>query len=216
MAISLNPSGLVNQLEYSLYKGVSRAKADNQKSMEECISQMDKRTEEKSSAFKTEVKIKIVCAVALVALTALGIAAQWKMESANFQFDTLKSDLANLQRNVDTPYSPMGQNIIKHLTNHGEKVAAFNQRIQDLHNDITSFNTTKKCYDGLLQIVNLIQQIYPIYPKISHNQLDHEYKKQEMRWQQLSQAHSNSPEQSTLNDVKDMIRRQQQARAAAG
>lgn len=213
MAISLHPSRLVNDLEHGLYKGVSRAKADNQKSTDTCITQMDKLTEQKSTALEREYIAMVALAVGILAFAALGVVAQWKAESASFQLEVTNRDLPKV--GGARQLHQVTQDIIQGLEGNARR-ETLKKAIENFSKDKKFFSGAKTVCEGFSQFGTALQQVIPVYFRISQNQTDHEYKKREIRLQQLSQERSNSPEQSTLNDVKDMKRRQQQARSAVG
>ena len=213
MAISLHPSRLINDLEHGLYKGVSRAKADNQKSTDTCITQMDKLTQQKTTALEREYIAMVALAVGILAFAALGVVAQWKAESANFKLESANYDLPRLEE--AHPLHQTTQDAMQGLRGNAG-MENLKKEMVNFHDHKMFFSGIKGGCEGVSQFNNALQQVIPAYSKISQNQLDHEYRKREIRLQQLSQERSNSPEQSTLNDVKDMKRRQQQARSAVG
>lgn len=96
------------------------------------------------------------------------------------------------------------------------KMSGPSHDIDDLTKKLGDRNFNKSVSNGLSQLTGGLSGAYSHYTKISHNQLDHQYKKKDMRWSQLQQELNNSSAQSLLNDVKEMKRRQQQAKAAAG
>ena len=138
----------------------------------------------------------VAFAISLVALTAIGTAIDWKLEST-------KSNLKN-----------------SHKTNlnqlHPKKAINLSCKIESLEK---TYNTLNKC-NVVSKSLNVVAQkgpeCYSAFSRISTNQLDHQYKKKEMRLQQLQQERSSSASQDLLRDIQDMKRRQQQAKAAAG
>lgn len=196
MTVAFNPSGLINSLEYNLYKGVSRSKIDNQQKIEACTAEADEITEQRSAAYRTEAVVMIACAVGLVALAVIGSTIEWKLES-------IKSDLSNLSSISLGNLNP-------------EQSANLKGTIESLKKTQKKLNTYKNFYNGLNIAAQKGSDCYSSFSRVSINELDHQYKKKEMRLQQLHQELYNSSTQSLLNDVKDMKRRQQQAKAAAG
>ncbi len=196
MTVAFNPSGLINSLEYNLYKGVSRSKTDNQQKMEACTAEADKIVEQRSAAYRTEAVVMIACAVGLVALAAIGLAIEWKMES-------IKSDLSKLSSVNLNNLSPEQRIDLKHA-------------IESLEKTQKTFNTCKNVSNGLNIAAQKGPECYSSFSRVSTNQLDHQYKKREMRLQQLQQERSSPADRSLLEEIKDMKRRQQQAKAAAG
>lgn len=192
MEISSNPSALINALEYNLYKGVSRSKIDNQQKMEACILETDKITEQKSAAYRTEAVVMVACAVGLIALAALGVAIEWKIES-------IKSDLNNLSSINLNNLSPKQRIGLKYT-------------IESLGNTQKKLNTCKSVFN----IFNILLQKGPECSssllRVSINRLEHQYKKQDMRWSQLNQDRSNSANQNLLNEVKEARKNHQQSR----
>lgn len=196
MTVALNPSGLINSLEYNLYKGVSRSKTDNQQKIEACILETDKITEQRSAAYRKEAMVMVICAVSLVALAAIGVAIEWKIES-------IKSNLSRLSSVNLNDLSPKQRIYLKYT-------------IESLEKTQKKLNACKNFSNGLNVAMQKVPEIYSSFSRVSTNRLDYKYKKQEMRWSYLQQELSNSPTQSLLNDVKEAKRRQQQAKAAAG
>jgi hypothetical protein len=189
MTVTFNPSGVIHSLEYNLHKGVSRSRTDNQKKIEDCIAEADKIVEKKNNAYRREAMIMVACAVGMLAFSMLG--AFFELKSAPDQ-----GELNGLQ---NQPRSIEGTARINELTNKlGDH--AFNKNIS---------NSLSKFTEGA-------SGAYSHFTKITHNQLDHQYKKKDMRWSQLQQDLNNSSTQSLLNDVKDMKRRQQRAKEMAG
>ena len=196
MTVAFNPSGLINSLEYNLHKGVSRSKTDNQQKIEACTAEADKIIEQRSTAYRTEAWVMVACAVSLVALAAIGVAIEWKMES-------IKSDLSKLSSVHLNNLSPEQKINLKYTIESLEKVQK-------------TLNTCKNFSNGLNIAAQKGSDCYSSFSRVSTNQLDHQNKKKEMRLQQIHQELSSSSTQSLLNDVKEMKRRQQQAKAAAG
>ncbi|PWU14052.1 MAG: hypothetical protein C5B45_05095 [Chlamydiae bacterium] len=182
MTVALNPSGLINSLEYNLYKGVSRSKTDNQQKIEASITEADKITEEKSAAYRKEAMVMVACAIGMIAFAMIGTAIDWKLEA-------IKSDLSSLSNT---------------------------QSITDLEKSRKILSTYKNIINGFSLGAQKGPDAYSSFSRVSINRLDHQYKKNEMRLQQLHQELSNPSTQSLLNDIKEMKRRQQQAKAAAG
>lgn len=193
---SFNPSELINSLEYNLYKGVSRSKTDNQQKIEACILEADKITEQKSAAYRKEAMVMVACAVGMIAFAMIGIAIDWKSE-------TIKSDLSSLS-NVN----------LSNLST--EQASSITQSIADLEKSGKILSAYKNIINGFSLGAQKGPDAYSSFSRVSTNRLDHKYKKQEMRWSQLHQELSNSSTQSVLNDIKEVKRRQQQAKTAAG
>jgi hypothetical protein len=196
MTVAFNPSGLINALEYNLYKGLSRSKTGNQQQIEACILETDKITEQKSAEYRTEAWVMVTCAVGLVALAAIGLAIEWKMES-------IKSDLSKLSSVNLNNLNPKQRINLKYT-------------IESLEKTQKTLNTCKNVSNGLNIAAQKGPECYSSFSRVSTNQLDHQYKKKEMRLQQLQQERSSPADRSLLEEIKDMKRRQQQAKAAAG
>lgn len=190
MTVSFNPSGLINSLEYNLHKGVSRSKTDNQKQIEVCIIELDKISEQKSSAYRKEAMYTVAFAVFILAAAVMGVAIEQK--STSFQ-----AELNGLECRP-RPWLELDTS-----------------RIETLESNLKLCTYAKACFNGGLSI-NKLSEAYSHFAKISHNQLDHNSQKKHMRLQQLNQEQNNSSTQSLLNDVKEMKRRQQRAKEAAG
>ncbi|MGL4540265.1 MAG: hypothetical protein ACRCU0_04735 [Candidatus Rhabdochlamydia sp.] len=188
MTVTFNPSGIIHSLEYNLHKGVSRSKTDNQKQIEDCMAEADKIVEQKNTVYRREAMFMIAFAVGTLAFSMLG--AFFELQSAPTQgnLDTLKNQ----------PGSPRSGDI------------------QGLTEELGRRNFRKSISNGLSQLTGGLSGAYSNFEKISHNQLDHQYKKKDMRWSQLQQELNNPSTQSLLNDVKEMKRRQQRAKEAAG
>lgn len=188
MTVSFNPSALINSLEYNLHKGVSRSKTDNQKQIEDCMAEADKIVEQKNNVYRREAMFMVAFAVATLAFSMLG--AFFELKSA--------PDQGNLDALKYQPDSSNGENI------------------QHLRENLGYYNSRKNICNGLSQFTGGLSGAYSNFEKISHNQLDHQYKKKDMRWSQLQQEQNNSSVQNLLSDVKDMKRRQQRAKEVAG
>lgn len=189
MTVAFNSSGLINSLEYNIYKGVSRSKADNQQKIEACILEADKIADKRSAAYQTEAMVMIACAVGMIAFAVIGIAADLNIASIEGPLNQLKS---------------------------GPRLMNGDTQIKNLTIKLGKYTSYKNTFTTISQAFDRGSNIYSHFSKISHNQLDHESQKKNMRLQQLYQELSNPSTQSLLNDVKEMRRRQQQAKAVAG
>ncbi|MEK7339605.1 MAG: hypothetical protein WBD50_06475 [Candidatus Rhabdochlamydia sp.] len=189
MEIPFNPSALINSLEYNLYKGISRSKTGNQQQIEACILETDKITEQKSAAYRTEAWVMVACAVGMIAFAMIGVAAELRLASTEGALNQLKC---------------------------GPRLMDGDTQIKDLTEKLSIHTARKNTLNTVSQTFDRGSNIYSQFSKISHNQLDHESQKKQMRLQQLQQERSNSADRSLLEEIKDLKRRQQQAKAAAG
>ena len=189
MTVAFNPSGLINSLELNLYKGLSRSKTGNQQQIEACILETDKITEQKSAAYRKEAMVMVACAVGMIAFAMIGVAAELSLASTEGKLNQSKC---------------------------GPRLMDGDNQIKDLTVKLSNYTASKNTLNTVSQTFDRGSNIYSHFSKISHNQLDHESQKKQMRLQQLQQERSNSSSQELLRDIQDMKRRQQQAKAAAG
>lgn len=189
MTVALNSSGLINSLEYNLYKGISRSKTVNQQEIKACILETDKITEQKSAAYRTEAWVMVACAVGMFVFAMIGVATELSLASIEGELNQLKC---------------------------GPRLTEGDTQLKDLTVKLSNYTARKNTLNTISQTFDRGSNIYSHFSKISHNQLEHESQKKQMRLQQLQQERSNSADRSLLEDLKDMKRRQQQAKAAAG
>lgn len=194
MTVSFNPSALINSLEYNLHKGVSRSKTDNQKQIEDCMAEADKISEQKSSAYRKEAMVMVAFAVAMVAVAMTGAVIEWKNAPDHDAYNRL--------------YCGADTKVINEI---GREA-----RMKALTDKLRLYNSTKSLSNNAPNFIGKGLEAYSHFTKITHNQLDHESQKKNMRLQQLQQERSNSSAKELLDNVKEMKRRQQQAKANAG
>lgn len=192
MEITFNPSGLIQSLEYNLHKGVSRSKTEIQKQMRDWITEADRITEQKSSAYRTEAMVMVACAVGMIALSMIGAGIDSQLESIKSELNINPNNFPPIERIFFTCNLTYLENMQKKLT-------------------------SCKMVSNVLNLgLQKGSEVFSCLAKILLTNLDHRQRKQEIYLSQLQQEQHNSAIQSLLSEVKDMKRRQQQAKAAAG
>ncbi|MDR2539816.1 MAG: hypothetical protein LBC45_04370 [Chlamydiales bacterium] len=189
MTVALNLSEQISSLEYNLYKGVSRSKINIQQKMEACILETDKIVEQKCAEYRREALIMSACAIGMIACAIIGATIDLKLASVEGSLNQLKHKTLSMRENT---------------------------QIKDLTIEMGEYNAYKNIVNITSQVFDRGSNTYSYFSKISHAQLDHENQKMQMCLQQLQQERANPLDQILLNDAKDMRRRQQQAKAAAG
>lgn len=211
MGIALNP---IHNLERSIYKNISREKTHNQNQREAYIAETDKITEDQSRAYEMQAMITVACVIVMVSFSVFAAMTDYRINQNQVVLNQLTPENKTSFINQLTPEQREG--LINQLAPEGTIDLAIDKYSAILEETTNSLKITRDFCRIAEQAIPKLPEVTNFYSQSKLNQLQHVKQIKEMHLSHLNQERANSHTQSLLNDIKDMRRRQQQARTVAG